>query len=52
MRPKAKAAFGCDVKEKNGEIVFITDVKPESELRKKLEETKLETLSSIRVTDY
>lgn len=48
----AKAAFGCEVTEKNGEIVFITGVKAECELRKALEETKLETLSVIRVTDY
>lgn len=49
---KAKAAFGCDVTEKDGEIVFITNVKTEGELRKTLEETKLETLCVIRVTDY
>lgn len=49
---KAKAAFGCEVKENGVEIVFITGVKAECDLRKELETSGLETLSVIRVTDY
>jgi homoserine dehydrogenase len=49
---KAKADFGCDVKAYDDEIVFITDVRPEFELKNALKQSGLECISVIRVTDY
>ncbi|MGN1419795.1 MAG: homoserine dehydrogenase [Acutalibacteraceae bacterium] len=46
------STFGCQAVNKGDEVVFITDVRPEGELRDLLEKSGLETLSVIRVTDY
>lgn len=51
-KEKIKELFSCDVLEKDGEDVFITDVRPEKELRDALSKSDLEVLCTIRVTDY
>ncbi|MCM1364249.1 MAG: homoserine dehydrogenase [Faecalibacterium sp.] len=42
----------CDITEKKGELMFITDIRAEKELTAALEKTGLDVISTIRVTDY
>ncbi|MCM1543898.1 MAG: homoserine dehydrogenase [Ruminococcus sp.] len=52
-KAKISSVFpGCDITEKEDELVFITDIRKEKELTDALEKTELDVISTIRVTDY